>query len=168
MNNRISISSEAIGHIVDFYRIQPKVGDINIEKIEEYLLVMNSHYSESMTDLEEFSGSNEDLSIDDIIDVLNSYLSLVGEELNKIFKEENNKYSPIEFYSNESMNEIQVIELLRKFNGGEENLFQIKTNIDQIETIIYEEDFALSLLDLIKDLIEEINGELVVRVDDLI
>ena len=78
MNKRISISSEAIGQIVDFYKIQPRIGDVNIEKIEEYLLVMNSHYSESITDLDDLLESNEDLSLEDIIYVLNSYLSLIG------------------------------------------------------------------------------------------
>lgn len=168
MNKRISITNEAIGHIVDFYRIQPKVGAINIEKIEEYLLVMNSHYSESITDLDELSESDEDLSLDDIIDVLNSYLSLIGEELINIFKEENINYSPIDFYSNMAMNEIQLIELLRRFNGGEEDLFQVKIKIDQIELMIYEEDFPQSLLDMIKDLITAINADLIIRVDDLI
>ncbi len=168
MNNKANISSEAIGHIVDFYRIQPKMGQMNIEKIEEYLLVMNSHYSESINDLEEITESNEELILDDIIDILNSYLSLIGEELNNIFKEERSNYSPIDFHSRGAMNEIQIVELLRKFNGGEEDLFQIKERLDQIESIVYEQTFVQSLLELIKDLIAEINAELVVLVDDLV
>ena len=168
MNKRISISSEAIGQIVDFYKIQPRIGDVNIEKIEEYLLVMNSHYSASITDLNDLSESNEDLSFEDIIDILNSYLSLIGEELSKIFKEENKNYLPIDFYDEMVMNEIQIVELLQKFNGGEEDLFQVKTNLDEIESIIYEENFSQSILELIKILISTIHAELVVRVDDLI
>ncbi len=168
MNNKTNISSEAIGHIVDFYRIQPKMGQLNIEKIEEYLLVMNSHYSESINDLEEITESNEEPSLDDIVDILNSYLSLVGEELNQIFKEERNNYLPIDFHSRGTMNEIQIVELLRKFNGGEEDLFQIKELLNQTESVIYEQTFVQSLLELIKNLIAEINAELVVLVDDLV
>lgn len=168
MSTKISISSEAIGYIVDFYRIQPKLNQVSIEKIEEYLLVMNSHYSESIADLDEISDAKEELCLNDLMDILNSYLSLVGEELSKIFKDESHNYTPINFYSKDDISEVQLIELLRKFNGGEADLFQMNGSLNQIEAKVYDQDFALALVNLIENLITQINAELVVRVDDLI
>lgn len=168
MSNKESITYEAIWDILEFYRIQPKVKELQIEKIEEYLILMNAHYQESMTDIDECIGSDEPVCLEDVVDVLNSYLNLVGEELMKIFPEEENVISPINMHSNSKISEIQTIELYRNFNARERDLFQIKEVIDDLETYVYDDFFSTKLANLTKDLISKINSDVIIRVDDLI
>lgn len=168
MNNKASIAYEAIWDILEFYKIQPKVQDLQIEKIEEYLVLMNAHYQDSMMDIDECIGLEEPVCLEDIVDVLNSYLNRVGEELIKIFPENTNAISPIHLHSNTGVSEIQAIELYRNFNAREKDLFQIKELIDDLETYVYEDNFADKLAILTKDLLSKINSDLIVRVDDLI
>lgn len=168
MNNKESIAYEAIWDILEFYRIQPKVKEFQIEKIEEYLILMNAHYQEAMTDIDGCINSDELVCLEDVVDVLNSYLNLVGEELMKIFPEEENVILPINMHVNSKISEIQAIELYRNFNARERDLFQIKEAIDDLETYLYEDVFSIKLGRLTKELMAKINSDVIVRVDDLI
>ncbi|WP_461643131.1 hypothetical protein [Labilibaculum euxinus] len=168
MNNSTSDSYESILNIIEFYRIQPRIQDLQIEKIEEYLILMSAHYIESIREIDDCIGLSEPACLEDIIDVLNSYLSKVGEELEKIFPEDINVFTPVNIHSNAGIIEIQALELYRNFNGGESNLYQIKETLDCLENNIYEEDFAEKLALLTKDILFKINSNLIVRVDDLL
>ena len=136
--------------------------------VKEYLILMNAHYQESMADIDECIGLGEPVCLEDVVDILNSYLNLVGEELMKIFPEEENAISPINMHSNSKISEIQAIELYRNFNARERDLFQIKEAVNDLETYVYEESFSTKLATLTKDLISKINSDVVIRVDDLI
>lgn len=168
MSNKESITYEAIWNILEFYRIQPKVKELQIEKIEEYLIVMSAYYKESITEIDDCIGLREPVRLDEIVDVLNSYLTKVEEELTKIFPEEAIVISPINLHSNTKISEIQTIELYRNFNSGERDLFQIKEAINDLETYVYEDIFADKLAIITKELISKINSDVIVRVDDLI
>jgi len=159
---------ESIWDIIEFYRIQPKVQELQLEKIEEYLVLMNAYYQESMVEIGVHIGSEDVASLSDIIDVLNSYLSLIGEEIKKIFSEDENMISPIEILSGSAVNELQTIELLRRFNEGDRDVYEIKEALDRLETLVYEEDFVNELSFVIRNLITKINSDVIVRVDDLI
>lgn len=168
MSNKESVTYEAMWNILEFYKIQPRVQELQIEKIEEYLILMNAHYQEAMTDIDECIGSNESVCLEDVEDVLNSYLNQVGEELIKIFPEEENTILPINKHSDSKTTEIQTVELYRNFNARERDRFQIKEAIDDLENYVYEEDFAAKLAILTKDLLSKINSDVIIRVDDLI
>ncbi len=168
MSNKASIAYEAIWNIIEFYKIQPRVQELQIEKIEEYLILMNAHYQKAMADIDECIGLDEPVCLEDVVDTLNSYLNLIGEELIKIFPEDENAISPINMHSDSKISEIQAIELYRSFNERERDLFQIKEAIDDLETSVFEENFAAKLAALTKDLISKINSNVIIRVDDLI
>lgn len=168
LNKKESITYEAIWNILEFYRIQPKVKELQIEKIEEYLLVMNAHYEESITEIDDCIGLSEPIHLEEIVDVLNSYLNKVGEELIKIFPEEAIAISPINLFFNAKVSEIQLIELYSNFNDRERDLYQIKEALDDLENFIYKESFADKLAIITKKLISKINSDVIVRVDDLI
>ena len=168
MNNKESITYEAIWDILEFYRIQPKVKEPQIEKIEEYLIVMSAHYKESITEIDDCIGLSESVRFEEIVDVLNSYLNKVGEELIKIFPDEVIVISPINIHADTKISEIQIIELYSNFNARESDLYQIKEALDDLENHIYEETFADKLAIITKELISKINSDVIVRVDDLI
>jgi hypothetical protein len=168
LSNKASITYEAIWNIIEFYKIQPRVQELQIEKIEEYLILMNAHYQKSMTDIDECIGLDEPVCLEDVMETLNSYLNLIGEELIKIFPEDENAILPLNMHSDAKISEIQAIELYRNFNERERDLFQIKEAIDDLETSVFEENFAAKLAALTKDLISKINSDVIIRVDDLI
>jgi len=58
--------------------------------------------------------------------------------------------------------------LLRRFNEGDRDVYEIKEALDRLETLVYEEDFVNELSFVIRDLITKINSDVIVRVDDLI
>lgn len=168
MSNKESITYEAIWDILEFYRIQPKVKELQLEKIEEYLIVMSAHYKESITEIDDCIGLSEPICLDEIVDVLNSYLNKVEEELIKIFPEEVIVISPINLHLNSGVSEIQLIELYSNFNAWESDLYQIKKALDNLENYMYDESFADKLAIITKELISKINSDVIVRVDDLI
>ncbi|MBN2595231.1 hypothetical protein [Labilibaculum sp.] len=168
MNNSAFNSYESILNIIEFYRIQPRIQDFQIEKIEEYLILMSAHYQESLREIDDCIGLSEPVCLEDIVDVLNSYLNKVGEELEKIFPENINVFSPINIHSNAKIIEIQALELYRNFNGGESDLYRIKEALDCLDNNIYEEDFAENFALLTKDILSKINSDLIVKVDDLL
>lgn len=129
---------------------------------------MNAHYQESIRDIDDCIGVSEPVCLEDIVDVLNSYINKVGEELDKIFPEDMNAFSPINIHSNAKIIEIQALELYRNFNGGESNLYRIKEELDCLGNNIYEENFAEKLAILTKNILSKINSDLIVRVDDLL
>jgi len=168
LNNKESITYEAIWDILEFYRIQPKVKELQIEKIEEYLIVMSAHYKESIIEINDCIGLSEPVCLNEIVDVLNSYLNKVEEELIKIFPDEVIAISPINLHSNTEVSEIQLIELYSNFNARESDLYQIKEILDDLENYMYEESFIDKLAILTKELISKINSDVIIRVDDLI
>ncbi|PKQ60272.1 hypothetical protein BZG02_19940 [Labilibaculum filiforme] len=167
MNNTTSNSYEYISNIIEFYRIQPRIQDLQIEKVEEYLLVMNAHYQNSIQEIEACIDSQEPISMEELVDILNSYLNMVGEELSKIFPNEEREIAPIHLHSKHEISEIQAIELYRNFNGSK-NLYRINEQLTALEKDIYEGDFVNKLAVLTEDLLSRINSDLIVKVDDLV
>lgn len=168
MSDTVVNNYEFIWEIIEFYRIQPRVQEQQVEKIEEYLVLMNAHYQESIIEMDELLNTEDVVCLLDVIDVLNSYLSLVEEELAKIFPENNKTIHPIDVLANIAVNELQTIELFRKFNGGDSNVHQLKEDLDKLETMVYEEDFGKEIVLFTKDLIIKINSDVIIRVDDLL
>lgn len=162
---------KAIGEIIeiiDFYRIQPKIQPFQIEKIEEYLTLMNAHYQNFSAEIEDCIGLEEPIALEKVIDVLNSYLSIVGDELVKIFPEKTTDCSPIRLPFSTNLSEIQVLELYRNFNGGKNDQYEIRDELDRLEEKMYESCFLDKFAILTKKLISRINSDLIVRVEDLV
>jgi hypothetical protein len=154
--------------IIEFYRIQPKIGPLQIEKIEEYLTLMSAHYQNFSAEIEDCIGLEEPIELEKIIDVLNSYLSIVGEELAKIFPEEINDYSPICLSFSNKLNEIQAIELYKNMNGNQNNQYGISEDLDKLEESVYESNFSDKFAILTQKLMGSINSDLIVKVEDLV
>ncbi|WP_372751014.1 hypothetical protein [Labilibaculum sp.] len=168
MRPKITEKYEKYLEIIEFYRIQPKVDALQIEKIEEYLTLMSAHYQNFCADIEDCIGLPEPVELEIIMDVLNSYLNVVGEEIVKIFPEEVKRFSPINLQFSSCLNEVQAIELYRNFNGLQSDFYGIKDDLDEIEKNVFESSFINEFAVLTKKLISSINSDLIVRVEDLI
>ena len=161
------IKNQIVQDIVDFYKIQPGVSASVLEKLEEYLILMNSFVIEALEDLNNLSYSVQ-VNLEDMMDVLNTYINSVKEESGKIFKDQELDILPLVLPENSYTNEIQVLEYLQKLNKGELNRYNLSEQLQQLDEMLYDEEFAVQLLKVSKDLILAINSEIIVRVEDLI
>ena len=70
---------EILENILEFYRVQPGMNkDGKIEKVESYLLLMHSIYSDSKNELEELDISDVDF-LENTFDCFNGYLNALGD-----------------------------------------------------------------------------------------
>ncbi|WP_421919448.1 hypothetical protein [Marinifilum sp.] len=156
--------SAIVQEILEFYRIQPGVSELHIEKLEEYLLLMNSLLVEAMQDLLSLLGG--DVNMEDTIDVLNSYIISVVEESYKVFPKEDLKILPFNQFDNS--NEIQILEYLRNLNQEKSNRFDLDEMLIELDENLYENDFPDQLHKVIEKTILAINSEMILKVEDLL
>lgn len=154
-------------NIIEFYKIQPGVKELQLEKIEEYLILMSSFFQDAIGELESLKADESVGNLNDIVDVLNSYINLIGIEAEKIFSDYSMDLEPVE-NTNLNLNEIQLVEILQGFNKGDRDIWQIKENLDALTELIFQETFYAQLLETTFQLISNINAMVVVWVDDLI
>lgn len=168
MSDKSAITYESIWEIIEFYRVQPKVQDVQLEKIEEYLILMNAHFQNTYSEIDELQKSEEEINLIDVLDIFNSYLNVIEEEMEKIFQNYVSGLSPVEIHEEDSLHDLQTVELLRVMNGGNNDHFQLLASIDELDGLLYEEDFKIKYTDVVKNLISRINAGLIIKVDDLI
>lgn len=159
MEKLIDNRSQIIHDVIDFYQLQPGVKPVHIEKIEEYLILIDSFFREAILEL-----LLCDKSVD-LFDVLNSYINSITEEYEKIFPEEDLGIYLIEIFD-KNLNELQICEALQRFNYN--NRFRIHQHLQNLEENIFEDEFDQLLQLAIQQLICSINSEIFIKVDDLI
>ncbi|MCT4602727.1 MAG: hypothetical protein N4A59_07500 [Marinifilum sp.] len=152
--------------LVEFYKIQPGISVSMLEKLEEYLVLMNSYLIEALCDLNEISYNFEKL--EDILDILNTYINSIVEENGKIFPDEDLEILPLNYPENVNLNEIQVLEYLRNINQGKLNRYNLSDLLIELDEKLYESDFSVLIIEIIEKLITVINSERIVKVEDLI
>lgn len=160
------IKNQIIQNIVEFYQIQPGVSTSVLEKLEEYLVLMNSFVIEALGDLNQQSYNI--VNLEDTVDVLNTYINSVKEESAKIFKDQELDILPLVLPTNNHTNEIQILEYLQKLNEGEINRFNLIEQLHKLDELLYDEEFTQQLSKVIQNLILAINSEIIVKVEDLI
>jgi hypothetical protein len=137
-----------------------------LEKLEEYLVLMNSYLIEALCDLNEISYNFEKL--EDILDILNTYINSIVEENGKIFPDEDLEILPLNYPENVNLNEIQILEYLRNINQGKLNRYNLNDLLIELDEKLYEDDFSVLIIEIIEKLITVINSERIVKVEDLI
>lgn len=152
-------------NILDFYQAQPGVKVEQIEKIEEYLILMEAFYTNAISELDELA---DETTIEDSFDVLNSYVNAVSEEYEKIFKESDSEFLSFSMISNGEINEVQAIEILEKMNGRENNTLEIETEIQLLADKMFLPEFNEELINLVKLIVSRLHSTVVVRIEDLI
>lgn len=152
-------------NILDFYQAQPGVKVEQIEKIEEYLILMEAFYTNAISELDELL---DETTIEDSFDVLISYVSAVNEEFEKIFKESDSEFLSFSMISNGEINEIQAIEILEKLNGRENNTLEIESEIQLLANKMFIPEFKEELINLVKMIVSRLHSIVVVRIEDLI
>lgn len=158
---------EIIQNIIEFYKLQPGVKNNHLDKLEEYLVVLSSFISDAFNDLNEIRNSEVIDNYEDIIDVLNSYINSVSEEIKKIFLDDNISITPLLYDDQFNLNEIQIIEYYKKINNGDQNEMNLSEYINSLENSLYDKAFGEILCDLTLSTIKEINSDLIIRVEDL-
>ncbi|MDQ2177908.1 hypothetical protein [Marinifilum sp. D714] len=157
--------NQILQEIIEFYRIQPGVASEVLEKLEEYLLLMNSITIEALNDLKELSYYQA--SLIDAIDVLNTLINSVVEESGKIFPNEDLEILPLNYTDEIALNELQVLEYLNNLNQADLNRFKLKDALQKLDEKIYEDEFSDLIMDIIEKLILAITSERIVKVEDL-
>jgi len=158
---------EIIQNIIEFYKLQPGVKNNHLDKLEEYLVVLSSFISDAFNDLNEIRNSEVIDNYEDIIDVLNSYINSVSEEVKKIFLDDSISITPLLYDDQFNLNEIQIIEYYKKINNGDQNEMNLSEYINSLENSLYDKTFGENLCDLTLLTIKEINSDLIIRVEDL-
>ena len=159
MEKIIHKRSQIIHDIIDFYQLQPGVQAIHIEKIEEYLILVDAFFKQALLETFECDEAT------DLFDVLNSYINAITEEHEKIFPDKVLDIYPIEI-NDENLNELQIFEALQRFNLKDR--FHIQNLLQEIEKYLFDDEFCVVLNQIIQQLICSINAEMFVKVDDLI
>lgn len=157
--------NQVLQEIIEFYKIQPGVSSEILEKLEEYLLLMNSITIEALNDLEELSSYQVNLT--DAIDVLNTFINSIVEESEKIFPNEDIEILPLKYTDEMALNELQVLEYLRNLNQTDSNRFKLMDDLLVLDEKLYEDEFPDLIIDIIENLILAINSERIVKVEDL-
>lgn len=157
--------NQVLQEIIEFYKIQPGVSSEILEKLEEYLLLMNSITIEALNDLEELSCYQVKLT--DAIDVLNTFINSIIEESEKIFPNEDIEILPLKYTDEIALNELQVLEYLKNLNQTDLNRFKLMDALLVLDEKLYEDEFPDLILDIIENLILAISSERIVKVEDL-
>ncbi|WP_282013958.1 hypothetical protein [Marinifilum flexuosum] len=157
--------NQVLQEIIEFYKIQPGVSSEILEKLEEYLLLMNSITIEALNDLEELSSYQVNLT--DTIDVLNTFINSIVEESEKIFPNEDIEILPLKYTDEMALNELQVLEYLKNLNQADLNRFKLMDALQELDEKLYEDEFPDLIMELVEKLILAINSERIVKVEDL-
>jgi len=157
--------NQVLQEIIEFYKIQPGVSSEILEKLEEYLLLMNSITIEALNDLEELSSYQVNLT--DTIDVLNTFINSIIEESEKIFPNEDIEILPLKYTDEMALNELQVLEYLKNLNQADLNRFKLMDALQELDEKLYDDEFPDLIMELVEKLILAINSERIVKVEDL-
>ncbi|WP_321281946.1 hypothetical protein [Marinifilum fragile] len=157
--------NQILQEIIEFYKIQPGVTTELLEKLEEYLLLMNSITIEALNDLKELSCYQVNLT--DAIDVLNTFINSVVEESDKIFPNEDLEILPLDYADEISLNELQILEYLNNLNQSDLNRFKLQNALQEVDEKLYEDEFPEMIMNIIEKLILAINSDRIVKVEDL-
>ncbi|MCY1634137.1 hypothetical protein [Marinifilum sp. D737] len=157
--------NQVLQEIIEFYKIQPGVSSEILEKLEEYLLLMNSITIEALNDLEELS--SYEVNLTDTIDVLNTFINSIIEESEKIFPNEDIEILPLKYTDEMALNELQVLEYLKNLNQADLNRFKLMDALQELDEKLYEDEFPDLIMELVEKLILAINSERIVKVEDL-
>ncbi|WP_133249966.1 hypothetical protein [Marinifilum breve] len=157
--------NQILQEIIEFYKIQPGVTAEVLEKLEEYMLLMNSITIEALNDLKELSCYQANLI--DAIDVLNTFINSVVEENGKIFPAEDLEILPLNYTDEIVLNELQILEYLYNLNQAELNRFNLKNALQELDEKLYEDEFPDLIMDIVEKLILAITSERIVKVEDL-
>lgn len=166
MQTLAETKNQIIQNIVEFYQIQPGVSESILEKLEEYLVLMNALLIEALEDLSQLDHQEDIQQV--AIDILNTYINSVLEECDKIFHESKFDIRPFIYPDNNLPNEIQILEFLKKINLDELNRFKLNEHLQELDEILYDTHFSNQLIKVIELLILEINSEVIIKVEDLI
>ena len=156
-----------IQNIIEFYRLQPGVKDCDLDKLEEYMVLIGSFSSEAFNDLNEINNSKVIDNYEDIVGVLNRYINLVLEEMNKIFPNKIINISPLLSDEQFDLNEIQIIEYYKRINKGEQDKMRLSEQLQLLENSLFDKDFGEKLADITLMTIKRINSDLMIRMEDL-
>ncbi|NOU58403.1 hypothetical protein [Marinifilum caeruleilacunae] len=158
--------SEIIQGILEFYRIQPGVSTTQIEKLDEYLLLMNSLFVDAYEDLLGLSYGFD--SLEDMVDVLNSYINSIVEESYKVFPKQDLEIVPLNLPEHLNLNEIQILEYLTNMNQIKGYRFGLDDCLTELEENLYEDEFPHLLLHVLAKTIEAINMEMMLKMEELL
>lgn len=169
MNNNQALDRAYISEmIIDFYRLQAKIDTEILDRFEDFLLVIDSFYIETVKQWNLFK-SDDEINLTDLCDLINGYLNFLNEEHLKIFKVDNKLFRiPFLFIDNE-IQYMQFLESLNTWNSFEKDIFGIENNIMLIQSLICDEkDFRKDFSLFIDILFLNIHGEMIILIDDLI
>lgn len=159
---------EILENILEFYKIQPGMRkDGEIEKIEEYLLLMHALYSDYSDELNNLEMSDVDF-LENLFDCFNGYLNAVGEEMDQIFEKQVVDLSCIPIYGFSILLPIHSIEMVKKWNNFDLDDWQINEGLLELEGMVESDSFSENFGQLIKKLMSRINSRLIVELEELI
>jgi len=156
---------EILENILEFYKLQPGMHkDENIEKVEEYLLLLHALYSDCADELD---FRNVDF-LENLFDCFNGYLNALGEEMLKIFQESLFDLNPIPIYGFTIILPIQALEMIKNWNKSGIDHWQIEENLSELEELVESDLFFEKFSELIEKLQFRINAKFVIAVENLI
>lgn len=168
MSTFLSDSNDSIQDIIEFYKIQPGIKEFHLEKIEEYLLVLKSKHQNVSVELEDLSSVESIDSVKEMCSILNFYIREVSEEIGKVFAKENTEFLLVDIPSDCTWSANEIIELIRDFNLKNKDRWNLNNKISCLNSPVPEEVFLENIFSIIKEIVDNIDSETVVRVEDLI
>ncbi|MFA8435889.1 MAG: hypothetical protein ACEPOZ_15335 [Marinifilaceae bacterium] len=155
--------------IIDFYRLQPGVKGEILEKLEVFMVLMNSHYFNVMEEAESLTGLEAGELPYAVVEVLNGYLNALGEEFERIFSETENPFLLIPVFEGINQNFPAFMETLNVWNGLDKDLFGIQNQLNRLEESYFEDDVNAELiLEVLSEVIEQIHLKMVNNIEDLL
>jgi len=159
---------EILENILEFYRLQPGMHkDGNIEKIEEYLLLLHALYSNCVDELDELDLNDVDF-LENLFDCFNGYLNALGEEMAKIFQDSLFDLHPIPIYGFSIILPIHGLEMIKNWNKSDADYWQIGEELSNLEEMVESDLFFENFVSLFKKLVFQINARSVIAVEDLL
>ena len=159
---------EILENILEFYKLQPGMHkDENIEKVEEYLLLLHALYTDCAEELDELDLRDVDF-LENLFDCFNGYLNALGEEMSKIFQDSLIDLHPIPIYGFSIILPIHGLEMIKNWNKSDLDYWGIGEELAQLEELVESDLFFENFLSLFEKLLFRINAKSVITVEDLI
>lgn len=152
--------------IIDFYSLQPKVNKEILDRFEDFLIMIDSFYIETINQWELIQEENQ-LDLIELADLINGYLNFLNEEHIKIFKHENKLFNTV--FINIDLDYMRFLECIKAWNAYEYDNLDIAESINDLEVLILDEkDFNIEFISFIYKLFISIHAEMIILIDDLI
>ena len=156
-------------YILDFYHLQPGVNGEQMEKLELYLVLINSLYVDALEEMEALEEVGSEDLFEEILEVLNGYLNTLGEEHEMIFPGRENPFRIIPVFHNVKMDSLRFSESLYTWNGGVKDLLSIGQQLQELQQAFDEKEREEELIWItVKLIVQRIYLKMMIRIEDLI